>query len=311
MVDNKTSHLALPLPDLSNMQDEDVPRIGQALRLIDAHAQGVDAQVQSVEAALDGHGKELQKLGSSAQADSARIDQLVEDQGQESRTRAAADNAAAGLIDTLAEAQEAVELRVDAVEKQNTQQDTRLTAVEGVTSQQSKDIAANAAALGGKANSDLSNATNNAIKYCFHACDIKSQNTNGGTSASAAWQTRDLNTINENTLGAVLAGNRFTLTPGTYRIKASVPAFRTTQFCGALYDYTHGQYIIRGTSESSGPDATTSARSFIDGVFTVSATTTFELRMYTLGAVGTWGLGYAVNAASTPEKFSEVQIWKV
>ena len=173
------------------------------------------------------------------------------------------------------------------------------------------DWSAYMAALAGKANSDLSNATNNAIKYCFHACDIKSQNTNGGTSASAAWQTRDLNTINENTLGVVLAGNRFTLTPGTYRIKASVPAFRTTQFCGALYDYTHGQYIIRGTSESSGPDATTSARSFIDGVFTVSATTTFELRMYTLGAVGTWGLGYAVNAASTPEKFSEVQIWKV
>ena len=27
MVDNKTAHLALPLPDLSNMQDEDVPRI--------------------------------------------------------------------------------------------------------------------------------------------------------------------------------------------------------------------------------------------------------------------------------------------
>ena len=173
------------------------------------------------------------------------------------------------------------------------------------------DWSAYMAALAGKANSDLSNATNNAIKYCFHACDIKSQNTNGGTSASAAWQTRDLNTINENTLGVVLAGNRFTLTPGTYRIKASVPAFRTTQFCGALYDYTHGQYLIRGTSESSGPDATTSARSFIDGVFTVSATTTFELRMYTLGAVGTWGLGYAVNAASTPEKFSEVQIWKV
>ena len=35
MVDNKTAHLALPLPDLSNMQDEDVPRIGQALQKVD------------------------------------------------------------------------------------------------------------------------------------------------------------------------------------------------------------------------------------------------------------------------------------
>ncbi len=173
------------------------------------------------------------------------------------------------------------------------------------------DWSAYMAALAVKADSDLSNATNNAIKYVFSAYDSKTQNTQGGTSASNAWQTRDLNTVDENTLGATLSANRFTLPAGTYRIYASVPGFRCTAFCGALYNVTDGQYTIRGTSDSSGSDATGSSRSFITGKFTISATKTFELRMYTQGSVGTWGLGYATNAASTPEKFSEVQIWKV
>ena len=167
------------------------------------------------------------------------------------------------------------------------------------------------ALLAGKANSDLSNATNNAIKYVFSAYDSKTQNTQGGTSASNAWQTRDLNTVDENTLGATLSANRFTLPAGTYRIYASVPGFRCTAFCGALYNVTDGQYTIRGTSDSSGSDATGSSRSFITGKFTISATKTFELRMYTQGSIGTWGLGYATNAASTPEKYSEVTICKV
>ena len=173
------------------------------------------------------------------------------------------------------------------------------------------DWSAYMAALAGKANSDLSNATNNAIKYVFSAYDSKTQNAQGGTSASNAWQTRDLNTIDENTLGATLSANRFTLPAGTYRIYASVPGFRCTAFCGALYNVTDGQYTIRGTSDSSGADATGSSRSFITGKFTISATKTFELRMYSQGSVGSWGLGYATNAASTPEKYSEVTICKV
>ena len=53
MVDNKTAHLALPLPDLSNMQDEDVPRIGRAMSMLDAHAQKVDNALRGVDAALE------------------------------------------------------------------------------------------------------------------------------------------------------------------------------------------------------------------------------------------------------------------
>ena len=51
MIDNKTVTLGLPLPDLSNMQDEDVPRIGQALTMLDAHAQSVDAALEQESAA--------------------------------------------------------------------------------------------------------------------------------------------------------------------------------------------------------------------------------------------------------------------
>lgn len=53
MVNNTTAHLALPLPDLSNQQDEDVPRIGQALAKLDTHAQTVDAAIQDCRSAIN------------------------------------------------------------------------------------------------------------------------------------------------------------------------------------------------------------------------------------------------------------------
>lgn len=45
MEDNKTPHLGLPLPDLANQQDEDVPRIAEALAGLDAHAAQGDARI--------------------------------------------------------------------------------------------------------------------------------------------------------------------------------------------------------------------------------------------------------------------------
>ena len=56
MVDNKTSHLELPLPNLGNQQDEDVPRIAEALAGLDAHAAQSDARMAVAEEALAGLG---------------------------------------------------------------------------------------------------------------------------------------------------------------------------------------------------------------------------------------------------------------
>ena len=307
MVDNKTQHLGLPLPDLSNMQDEDVPRIGQALRLIDAHVQSVDAQAQAAEAALKEHDVKLQKLGGIAQTDSARIDQLLEDQKQESKNRADADREAAGLIDTLAEAQQTVEQRVEDVERQNAQQDTRLTAVEDVTNQQSTDIAANAAALGGKADTNLGNVPINAIGNYFHARDEKPTGTDGGTSASAAWQTRDLNTVVKPMPWASLSANKVTLQAGRYYIRGATPAMAPFTARAAIYDVTHGKYLLYGPTIYGNTYDGTYPEPVEDNI-TLSAVTTIELRQYTGQSVAGYGLGRA-GTSGIKEVYSELRIW--
>lgn len=43
MIDNKTEHLGLPLPNEQNMLEDDCPRIVQSFRKLDAHAQTTDA----------------------------------------------------------------------------------------------------------------------------------------------------------------------------------------------------------------------------------------------------------------------------
>lgn len=45
MIDNKTPHLGLPLPDLGNQQDEDVPRIAEALEKLDGHVAETDVKL--------------------------------------------------------------------------------------------------------------------------------------------------------------------------------------------------------------------------------------------------------------------------
>ncbi|SCM69982.1 hypothetical protein [Desulfovibrio sp. 86] len=54
MVDNKTPYLGLPLPDLANQQDEDVPRLAEALAGLDALAAQNDARMAVAEAGLEG-----------------------------------------------------------------------------------------------------------------------------------------------------------------------------------------------------------------------------------------------------------------
>lgn len=53
MIDNKTPHLGLPLPDLKNQQDEDVPRIARALASLDEHAAQSDAQMAETESRVE------------------------------------------------------------------------------------------------------------------------------------------------------------------------------------------------------------------------------------------------------------------
>ena len=66
MIDNKTPHLGLPLPDLGNQQDEDVPRIGAALVKLDAHAAETDVSLEGTAETLERTASRVVALEESA-----------------------------------------------------------------------------------------------------------------------------------------------------------------------------------------------------------------------------------------------------
>ena len=157
MVDNKTAHLALPLPDLSNMQDEDVPRIGRALTKLDEHAQQVDSALREVDSALESQGREVAELKVGSQTQAGSLDALSRALETEKTERSDADRVASAKLQELTTGQDDLGqqvgvldetsathgARLDAAEQKNTQQDTRLKDAE--------------MSLAGKLNANMSN----------------------------------------------------------------------------------------------------------------------------------------------------------
>lgn len=116
MVDNKTAHLALPLPDLSNMQDEDVPRIGRALSMLDTHAQQVDSALHGVDSALESQGRDVAELKVGSQDQAGSLELLARALETEKTERSEADGAASTKLQELATGQGDLDQRIDTVE---------------------------------------------------------------------------------------------------------------------------------------------------------------------------------------------------
>lgn len=150
MVDNKTAHLALPLPDLSNMQDEDVPRIGGALSMLDAHAQKVDS-------ALESQGREVAELKAGNQAQAGSLESLALALETEKTERSEADEAASIKLQELATRQDDLGQRVDTLGETSTDHGTRLEAAEQKNTQQDTRLKDAETSLAGKLNANMSN----------------------------------------------------------------------------------------------------------------------------------------------------------
>lgn len=157
---------------------------------------------------------------------------------------------------------------------------------------------------------------NSGAEQYLHVRDEKSTGTGGGDSATST-VTRTLNTVKTNGIsGASLATNKITLPAGTYRVRASAPAYSTGSGGDAghrvtLYNVTDTAIALYGTSEWI--DVTTSigtqTRSFVNGVFTIAGTKDLELRHF-INWTETGGQGLAVSDG-TAEVYAEVEIWKV
>ena len=144
------------------------------------------------------------------------------------------------------------------------------------------------------------------VTQVLHVRDEKAQNTEGGTFTSGAWRVRDLNASKTNTItGASLASNQITLPAGTYWVDASAPAFAVDRNQLRLQNTTGAATLLTGSTEFAG---SATQRAFLQGLFTLTATSVLELQHRAAGTAATNGFG--VKANLTTEVYSDVVIWK-
>ena len=139
--------------------------------------------------------------------------------------------------------------------------------------------------------------------------DSKASGTAAGTFTSGAWRTRDLNTtIGTNTIsGSSLSTNQFTLPAGKYRISASAPTYACNNHKAKLRNITDSTDILIGTSEVSNQTFNGATRSFINGLFTITATKTFEIQ-HQCSSSQNFG---QPSSFSVDEIYTIVELWEL
>lgn len=201
--------------------------------------------------------------------------------------------------------------RMDATEQKIAQQGTRLDAAEAKNSQQDTRLTSAETALASKANTDLSNATGNAIAKYFYARDEKPSGTSGGATSSGSWNTRDINTIKNNYIGASLASNRVSLPAGRYHVRANAPSFAAETTRLAIYNATSSAYMLHGPTGRTNPGSAHIVQTSVEGEVVLDTPSLIELRMWTQSA-NSYGMGYPVAGVSgVAEIYSELRIWRM
>ena len=166
------------------------------------------------------------------------------------------------------------------------------------------------AALAGKANTDLSNATGNAINHYLHVFDERSTGVGGGSTTGGAWQTRNLNTIRFNRISATLDNNRITLPAGRYYMRATVPIYAVNAAKAALYNYTTATYLLYSPSYYADYNNNVHSMMTLEGEFTLSVASALELRTWVQSSYAS-GMGLACNISGVSEVYSEAHVWKM
>jgi hypothetical protein len=127
------------------------------------------------------------------------------------------------------------------------------------------------------------------------ARDLKAANTPGGTFTAGAWQTRDLNTLeNPHAVAASLATNQLTLPAGIWRFWATAAAGNgVLRHQLRLRDITAAATAVLGKSAAQG--GSTITHSFFTGRYESLVETIYELQHRCSTTVATSGFGLAVN----------------
>lgn len=136
--------------------------------------------------------------------------------------------------------------------------------------------------------------------------------TAGGLFTSGAWQTRVLNTeVADTGNNATLAANQITLQAGTYRVRATAPAYRVDNHQTRLQNITDGTTIAVGTSENStsGAGEQEQTRSEVSYLFTITSTKVIELQHRATTTRATNGFGQAASFGT--EVYSVIELFRL
>lgn len=148
----------------------------------------------------------------------------------------------------------------------------------------------------------------------LHYQDQQTSGTYGGTFTSGAWRTRVLNTELADTGGhGSLASNAVTLAAGTYWLRASAPGYKCGVHNMRWRNTSDGITVLNGTSSLSNTTDFSVIRSSVSGIFTISASKTFELQHQCSHTRTTDGLGYATGSLFTVdhEVYAEVELYRL
>lgn len=152
----------------------------------------------------------------------------------------------------------------------------------------------------------------------YHVRDQQSQNTIGQSYTALAWTTVRLNTEVVDDISASLTLNQISLPSGTYIVQGSVPysavsggekAKLRLRNVTAGSDLILSPHYVRGVASGGGFFSSDTMRLPIAGRFTLAATTTVELQIYSTNGVPS--AGAALDLTGYPEIYSELFIWKV
>ena len=139
--------------------------------------------------------------------------------------------------------------------------------------------------------------------------DEKSAGSHGGNLTNAAWNTRTLNTVVLNDLGATLSSNRITLPAGVYFIDASVTNMSVADTRARIQNITAGTTLLVGLSVHNDTSEDVGIITPVRGIITLTVESQIELQNYiSSGANTVTEGGSQVGASGIIEVYSEVVI---
>lgn len=140
--------------------------------------------------------------------------------------------------------------------------------------------------------------------------DVKATTTDGGTSSNTTWNDRVLNTTENTQSWCSLASNQFTLSAGTYKIKASAPSFQSVRHRIRIYNISDSSRELLGSVSYTLSTDAVQTDALLTGIISITSSKIFKLQHYTqTGQAGT-GLGASCDDGDE-EIYSIVEIEKI